>query len=77
MEVEGLSVKILEKLCQTIISNSNDLPEKLKNEIVKVNRKQFLSPPIDSGDLDVSKLKKCLNDNYAKYFPNYRDCVRS
>lgn len=55
LEVEGLSVKMLEKLCQTIIHNSKELPEKSQHEkdVLKLSKRQLLSPPF-AENLEVS-----------------------
>lgn len=54
LEVEGLSVKILEKLCESIINDNNREMIKTEDEenASKLYKKQYLSPTIEN--LDVS-----------------------
>lgn len=63
LEVEGLSVKVLEKLCQTIISNYREFPDKLaatveEENILKLGKRQYVLPPIYEN-LHVSDKKNC------------------
>lgn len=58
LEVDGLSVKVLEKLCETIISHdSKELPLKQEDEdtTTKLNRRHLVSPPVIEN-LDVSEI---------------------
>lgn len=56
--MDGLSVKVLEKLCETIISHdSKDLPLKQGDEdtTTKLNRRHLVSPSVIE-DLNVSEV---------------------
>lgn len=58
--MDGLSVKVLEKMCETIISHdSKELPVKQEDEdtTTKLNRRSLLSPAVIEN-LDVSKNRR-------------------
>lgn len=45
--MDGLSLKVLEKLCENIISSEKELPIKQDEDIAtKVNRRHILSPSL-------------------------------
>lgn len=54
LEVDGLSVKVLEKLCESIITNLNHPTDQTSVKAVKINHRQFLSPPVTVETLNVS-----------------------
>lgn len=58
LEVEGLSIKILEKLCVNIIGNTNthETSESMEatSRAIKT-RKQFISPTISNEQIEVDR----------------------
>lgn len=64
LEVDGLGVKVLERLCESIIIHNNQKNDKSgQNNNGKLsnngkNRKQYLTPNLDNGRINVNCL--CL-----------------
>lgn len=54
LEVEGLSIKILEKICINIIANADKSNEIQETKSITKTRKQFVTPSITNEQIEVS-----------------------